>query len=315
MFNVDYVFYVRQCNPICSWSQEFKQVIEYCLERKGTPLPALRRAVVNPWHTLSTPRGVAPVPEAPGSHLQINGRQKACVSSLSSPPIATQTIRLSTTPKLLFLNRSFTQEVKMGSQVSASESHAFIFFGSPLSSNPPIQTSLQLNISLAIPAMALPASVPSMTEAAASKPKVRLVSPPLSPFGLRICSNAPPSTCSRTLWKGRRRKHKKLTCVKRVAVLCLQGREGQAGRVHAVLQRRRSGQGLQLDHRPIPQLHEGLRLRGMIAPTDLLVTILGNTRLRRMYDIQEQWKQKMLVQSHEKKNIFVWAWITGAHLQ
>ena len=52
-----------------------------------------------------------------------------------------------------------------------------------------------------------------------------------------------------------------------VAVLCMQGREVKTRRVHALLQRRRPGKGLPIDHRPVPILHEGVRLRSMtIAP-------------------------------------------------
>lgn len=50
-----------------------------------------------------------------------------------------------------------------------------------------------------------------------------------------------------------------------IAVLCLQRREGETRRVHALLQRRRPGKGLPIDHRPVPIVHEGVRLRSMTA--------------------------------------------------
>lgn len=50
-----------------------------------------------------------------------------------------------------------------------------------------------------------------------------------------------------------------------IALLCMQGREVKTRRVHALLQRRRPGKRLPIDHRPVPILHEGVRLRSMTA--------------------------------------------------
>ncbi|KZL81284.1 hypothetical protein CI238_00404 [Colletotrichum incanum] len=47
------------------------------------------------------------------------------------------------------------------------------------------------------------------------------------------------------------------------ALLCMQGREGQARRVHALLQRRRPVQRLPVHDRPVPGLHEGVRFHGV----------------------------------------------------
>lgn len=130
----------------------------------------------------------------------------------------------------------------MGSQISTREPRPLVPSSPDLLSN--CQLTIPPNLAMpAAPAMAQPAAAP----AAAEKPKVRL----------------PPGRRTRSV---PRKQHAETDeCWhKTIALLRVQGREVEAGRVHAVLERRGPGQGLPVDDRPIPDVHEGLRLRDMI---------------------------------------------------